>query len=262
MKIDPVQLDACESCDMSWIQAATANKATDLFNQINDVPTATQNNIFKFTSPPIYTAQDEAIMDYAYVNAYLQYGNKQIHDLAMEIVNVGDSDDLKVQKIQTWVVKNLKYMEDEEQYGYPEIWVPPTMTLQTMRGDCEDGSFLIMSLALNAGVNPDRLRFYAGTVKAGEGAATGGHGWVAYKRESDDAWIVADFSYYPDLRPMDMRPKMKNDHRYLDDYFMFEVGKVIITPDNNRVRNPNMYNNFGNIQPNILLPGTWINQYT
>jgi predicted transglutaminase-like cysteine proteinase len=261
MRVEPISLNSCSSCDFSWIQSASANEATDLFNQINGVPSPTQINIFQFTSPKLYTPQDETIFDYGYVNAYLQYGNEQIHKLAMEIVNTSDSDDEKMEKIQKWVVRNIEYMTDEEQYGYNEIWVPPTMLLNTMKGDCEDQAFLIMSLALNSGVDPNRLRFYGGVVKAGEGAATGGHGWVAYKREHDDAWVTVDATYYPDLRPMDLRPKMKDDTRYIDDYFMFEVGKVIITPDNNRVRNPRIYNNYARVQPNVLLPGTWVNGY-
>ena len=179
----------------------------------------------------------------------------------MEIVNSGDSDDIKMEKIQRWVYENIRYMTDQEQYGYEEIWVPPTMTLQTMAGDCEDNAYLVISLALNAGVDPNRLRFYAGIVKAGEGAETGGHGWVAYKRESDDEWVAIDTTYYPDLRPMDIRIKLKDDDRYIDDYFIFELGRVILTPDNNRVRNTTIYNNIGNIKPNILLPETWINAY-
>lgn len=260
MQINPIQLNTCSSCDFSWIQSAKVNKANDLFNQINGV-SINRTNVFNFTSPKLYMPQDETIIDYGYVNMYLQYGNKQIHDLAMKIVNPGDSNDLKMQKIQRWVVENIEYMTDEEQYGYDELWVPPTMTLQTMAGDCEDQAFLVMSLALNSGIDPNRLRFYGGVVKAGEGADTGGHGWTAYKRQLDDEWVAIDTTYYPDLRQMDMRLKLKDDNRYIDDYFIFEVGKVIITPDNNRVRNPDIYNNIGNMKPNVLLPGKWVDGY-
>jgi hypothetical protein len=130
-----------------------------------------------------------------------------------------------------------------------------------MKGDCEDGAFLIMSLALNAGVDADRLRFYGGYVDAGPGAASGGHGWVAYRRESDDDWVAVDFSYYPDLRPMDIRTPLKDDEKYVEQYFILEVGQII-TSNINRVRNPDVvYDNRGQMQPNVLLPGTWINQY-
>ena len=118
-----------------------------------------------------------------------------------------------------------------------------------------------LSLALNAGVEPTRLQFFGGEVKAGGGAETGGHGWVAYRRESDEEWVPVDFSYYPDLRPIDDRLPMKDDDRYIKQYFIFNVGNII-TSDVNRVRQPTTYTNQGYIQPNVLLPGTWVSQYT
>jgi len=54
------------------------------------------------------------------------------------------------------------------------------------KGDCEDGAFLVHSLLLHAGVPYDRIGTYGGLVESGEGAATGGHAWTAYRRESDD----------------------------------------------------------------------------
>lgn len=259
MYVDPVSLDSC-SCD--WIRSAAMNKtpAANLFNEINGLSTPQRTNIFNFTSKVYYRSQDEVIQDYAFVNMYLQYGNAKISKLAHSIVNAGDSDDVKMEKIQAWVVDHIEYWTDEEQYGYPDLWIPPAMLLNTMRGDCEDGAFLIMSLALNAGVDPDKLRFYAGIVKAGQGAETGGHGWVAYKRSIDQEWVPIDFSYYPDLRPMDKRIPLEDDLRYIDDYFMLEVGKVILTPDTNRVRETT-YTSIGTIEPNILLTGNWANQY-
>jgi predicted transglutaminase-like cysteine proteinase len=260
MKVNPVQLDACSSCNFSWIQTSSVNKATDLFNTINGV-SVNKPNIFQYTSKPLFTPQDEIIQDYSYVNTFLQYGNPIIKNLVMKIISSSDSDDVKMQKIQSWVYHNIEYMEDKEQYGYSELWVPPTMLLKTKKGDCEDQAFLIISLGLNAGVNPNKLRFYAGIVKAGKGSATGGHGWVAYKRDSDKKWVAVDSTYYPDLREMSKRIPLSNDKRYIDDYFIFEIGKVIITTDTNRVRNPDTYFNNGYMKPNILLPGNYINQY-
>ncbi len=254
---------SCSSCDFSWIRSISDKD--NIFNTINGAPAPNKLGVFDVINAVNQAktlSKEEIINDPAYVNMYLQYGNQVIKDLAMEIVNQGDSDDVKMQKIQEWVVRNIQYMEDKAQYGFPELWVPPSMLLNSKKGDCEDGAFLIMSLALNAGVEPDRLRFYAGEVKAGEGAATGGHGWVAYQRDSDREWVIVDFSYYPDLRDMDKRLLMKDDTRYIDDWFVMEVGKVILTPENNRVRNPGVvYSNTAYIQPNVLLPGTWMNAY-
>ncbi len=69
-------------------------------------------------------------------------------------------------KIEQWVINNIEYKLDRENYGMLEYWALPSLTLARGTGDCEDGAFLIMSLGLNAGVDPNRLRFYAGKVKA------------------------------------------------------------------------------------------------
>jgi predicted transglutaminase-like cysteine proteinase len=252
----------CNFENVAWISAALP--VNELFNTINGIEHTHKSNIFNIISSfqnQKFTSPDDIKSDPAYVNFYLQYPNQKIRKLAMEITAGLKSDDEKVRAIQAWVIRHIEYVEDKDQYGYDELWVPPVMTLQQGKGDCEDGAFLIMSLALNAGVDPDRLRFYGGEVVAGESAGTGGHGWVAYRRESDNEWVVADFSYLPDLRPMDDRIPMSEDRNYINQYFMFEVGEVI-TSTVNRVRNPNVvYNNQGYIQPNVLLPGTWMSQY-
>lgn len=262
--ISPLGAQSCSSCDFSWVSSAVDNKATSLFNVIQGKEASATPNVFQILNSyqnQKYTSPDEIRSDPVFVNLFLQYPNQVIRDLALEITAGLETDDEKVQAVQEWVVRNIQYAEDKAQYGYDELWVPPVMTLRSGKGDCEDGAFLIMSLALNAGVDPDRLRFYGGEVQAGTGAATGGHGWVAYRRESDDEWVVADFSYYPDLRPMNARIPMLEDTRYISQYFMFEVGEVITSAEN-RVRNPNVvYNNQGYMKPNVLLPGTWMSQY-
>lgn len=239
----------------SWINNSTIDPANRLFNIINNQPVSKPQDIFQtiLRNQQWYSPRDKIMNDPSITSIWLQYPNEIISNLAAEIVNPSDSDDVKMEKIQSWVVDNIEYVSDIDQYGYEEIWVPPVMLLSTMKGDCEDGAFLIMSLALNAGVDPDRLRFYGGEVLAGEGAAIGGHGWVAYMRESDDKWVPVDFSYYPDARPMSYRTPMSEDDRYVKQYFIFEVGQII-TSDVNRVRNPNIYNPGGYIEPNVLFP--------
>jgi hypothetical protein len=247
--------------DYSWIGGNLP--ANNLFNIINGKGNSTPDvfSVLQSFNQSRFASQDQIQSDPVFVNMFLQFPNPIIRTKALEITKGATSDDEKMEMIQKWVVENLQYMEDKAQYGYDELWAPPVMTLQSMKGDCEDGAFLIMSLALNSGVDPDKLRFYGGEVQAGQGAATGGHGWVAYKRESDDKWVPIDWSYYPDLRSMSKRIPLADDTRYIKQYFMFEVGEII-TSSENRVRNPNItYTKNGYIQPNVLLPGTWISQY-
>ena len=253
-------MDACTSCDFSWItnHVNGHNSAANIFDKINGTQgTGNVFNTLQAINESRYMTKDDVRFD-PQVNFWFQYPNNILSTLAMKIVGDASTDDEKMERIQAWVVENIQYMTDEEQYGYEELWTPPIMTLSQRAGDCEDGAFLIMGLALNAGVDPDRLRFYGGYVDAGPGAASGGHGWIAYMRESDNEWVVADFSYYPDLRPMDMRPAMKEDTRYVEQWFMIEVSEFI-TSDVNRVRQPDIrYDNKGYYtQPNVLLPNSY-----
>jgi predicted transglutaminase-like cysteine proteinase len=242
------------------------NQAVDLFSTINGTKkeeTKTVFDVLQASYEQRYMSKEEIIRDPAFINFYLQWPNEILKRLAFQIVSPKDSDDVKMQKIQKWVVNNIDYMEDKTQYGYEELWIPPVMLLNQGKGDCEDGAFLIISLGLNAGVDPKRLRFFGGEVKAGEGAATGGHGWVAYSRESDDEWVAVDFSYYPDTRPMDKRTPLTDDLKYVEDYFFWDPnGLIVDTSNTNRIREPNgTYNVNGYVEPNVLLPGTWVSLY-
>ena len=179
---------------------------------------------------------------HVYNALYFMYPNQTIRDFAARVVGVdaSDSSDEKMEKIARWVQKHIQYREDIHNYGYEEFWAPPVFTLRKGTGDCEDGAFLIVSLALNAGVPGTRLRMYGGEVKVGVGAATGGHGWVGYLREADNEWIPVDFSYYPDPNISSITP-MARDDRYIDDYFYISVFEFVATPGTNRVRDPEGY---------------------
>ena len=169
---------------------------------------------------------------------YLQYPNAEIEALARSIVEPSDTNDEKAYKILRWVQDNIAYKSDVEGYGISELWVFPTVVVKKGYGDCEDGAFLIHSLMLNAGVPWDRVRTYGGIVVVGVGASTGGHGWTAYKREIDDEWVVLDWSYYPGEEPISGRVPMRNDLRYIDDYFYVNLVETVDSPLANNVRFP------------------------
>jgi hypothetical protein len=260
MRVSPVDLDACGSCNFQpLINVLRPNEPT-VFDDINGASVDKTNpatllfNTINHLNQSAYGPKDTVIRNPSFFNIWLQYPNDIIRALAMKIVHPLDSDDVKMEKIQRWVVDNIEYMTDEKQYGEEELWVPPVMLLKTKKGDCEDGAFLIMSLGLNAGVDPTRLRMYGGFVDAGPGAASGGHGWVAYRRESDDEWVAVDFSYYPDLRPMDDRTPLRDDEKYVDDYFFITNQYTVITENTNRIRDPEIYFSDGRVIPNIFFP--------
>ncbi len=167
---------------------------------------------------------------------YLQYPNKTVKALAASIVAPNDSSDTKMYKIEQWVRDNITYVSDVEQYKRSELWAYPTMTISSKEGDCEDGAFLMHSLALHAGVNPDRLRTYGGIVITSDGTGVGGHAWTSYKRESDNEWTVLDWCYWPKSTALSERKPMSEDLKYIDDYFFVQATKTVETPYANRVR--------------------------
>ena len=189
------------------------------------------------------------------------YPNTSIRRFAFDVVGIRKSDDndVKMGKIARWVQNHIRYMEDSENYGYEEFWAPPLFTLRKGSGDCEDGAFLIISLALNSGVPESRLRMYGGQVEVGQGAATGGHGWVGYRRESDREWIPVDFSYYPNPDIGSITP-MSEDTRYIDDYFFMTVSEFVTTAGTNRVRDPDGYDSMGRLRDQLWI-GSLINGF-
>lgn len=168
---------------------------------------------------------------------YLQFPNPKIQALASSIVSPMDTNDEKMYKIEQWVQNNIEYVSDVENYGRSEMWTYPTATLAMGSGDCEDGAFLMHSLALHASIPPNRLRTYGGLAWADEyGLTTAGHAWTAYKRETDDQWIIADWCYWAKDTPIAERMTMKEDLKYVDDFFFVSATETVETPYSNRVR--------------------------
>ena len=170
---------------------------------------------------------------------FLAYPNREIKNLVATIVESNDSNDMKAYKVMRWVQDNIEYISDLKNYGQLEWWTTPMETIKNdMSGDCEDGAFLIHSLMLNAGIPWDRVRTYGGSVMVGQGAATGGHGWTAYKREIDDEWVVLDWCYYPNQQLVEDRTPMESDLKYIDDWFYINTQATVETPYTNKVRDP------------------------
>lgn len=168
---------------------------------------------------------------------YLQFPNTKIQSLARAIVSPGDTDDQKMYKIEQWVKDNIEYVSDVKNYGRGEMWAYPTMTLNRKSGDCEDGAFLMHSLALHAGISPDKLRTYGGLAWGDQyGFTTAGHAWTTYKRDTDNEWIITDWCYWAKDTPLAERMPMREDLKYVDDFFFVTATKTVETPYTNRVR--------------------------
>ena len=143
-----------------------------------------------------------------------------IERLVKKIVSQRDSNDNKVYKIENWVMRNIKYRSDKKQFNMNDRWTLPMETLQRKKGDCEDGSILIMSLAVTAGVPVERLRLYAPIA-----LPNGWHASVAYQRESDDKWVWVEWtvSSAHSQGPIDNRPTLAQGKNFLPIGYFLEV---------------------------------------
>ncbi len=199
-------------------------------------------------------------MDHGRLNAfdhseYLSRNSGKLESVADYItdeykVKIGKSnlsDDDRAYAIMEWVQENLKYVSDMDHHGKSEKWSTAVETLRDLKGDCEDGAFLEMGLALASGIDRSRVRFYGGLVQAGTNAETGGHGWWSYKRERDDEWVVLDWCYLPNQKTIDKRKPMRDDVKYLTDWFVvMGNGLTIDTGAINTVRNPDALDRWDN----------------
>lgn len=113
-------------------------------------------------------------------------------------------------KCLSWVIDNIKYIPDLTEYKQNEYWAYSYQTLKNKFGDCEDGAILLANMMLASGIPYYRVRLNAGSVNGG------GHCYVSYCRETDNQWVVLDFCYWPNKKPIKDRPTHKEERNYIN----------------------------------------------
>ena len=157
---------------------------------------------------------------------YLQIGNQRIKNLVDTIIDPADDNDTKAQKILDWVVTNITYKSDLENYGLMDYWALPVQTLQKSAGECKGGAFLIHAMMLAAGIPSNRIKTVGGVVLTNDYTSPlGGHAWTIYKRESDGQWIDMDWCFYaePAGYPIEYEIPIRQDDNYVDVFFTVNV---------------------------------------
>ena len=120
----------------------------------------------------------------------LQQGNPAILAAAEKISAIYPRGDALALAL-TREVASFVYTSDSAS-GLGDRWTCASATLARRYGDCEDGAFLLHSMMLAAGIDPGRVRTAVGTIKV-DGVLSG-HAWVLYRRETDEEWIVLDWT--------------------------------------------------------------------
>jgi len=137
----------------------------------------------------------------------------QIYDNRIPTV-AGNKDDTKAFNALMWVRKNIEYVPDKTNYGYPEYWAYPYQTLKRGSGDCEDGSILLANIMVKSGIPYWKVRLCAADVYNRKGEYLGGHCYVTYYYEDGNRWVSLDWCFYPNSLTIDKRPDYKDEMIY------------------------------------------------
>lgn len=136
------------------------------------------------------------------------------------------TNDEKMIFCQNWVKNNIGYVSDSILYKVTEYWADALETLKNKRGDCDDGAILMANLAVASGIPYWRVRINAGDVPEG------GHAYLTYlsddelkKPVGEQDWKVADWCYYPNVKPFSERPNYKEDDKYYADEIWFSFNQ-------------------------------------
>lgn len=140
---------------------------------------------------------------------------KQVEDDSFEfteairtLIPKSKNIDVQMRHIQAWIIRNIKYTTDEKAWDVNEYWQTAKETLELRTGDCEDMHVLFYVLARKLGISSSRLMLFAGTVKLGAGARTGGHCWLGYRAFNYPInWVFLDTCYYATTATVKHRPK-------------------------------------------------------
>ena len=139
-------------------------------------------------------------------------------------VIAGLTDDDKALNSLNYVIANIVYTSDTTQFKDSEMWMFAFETLNTKKGDCEDGAILLANLMLKSGIPYWRIRLNAGDVQGG------GHCWVTYLRESDNTWYILDWCYWAN-ESQNFGRTFKDAQKYFDIWFSWNV-KYIYQDEN------------------------------
>ncbi len=161
--------------------------------------------------------------DYNSVKDYLDRNIKLGYQLKKErkIPTFKGTYDEIVIKSFKWVVKNIRYKRDKDNFGTVEMWEDIDIILNNKSADCESMATLVLSIAIANGVNPAKVWFCAGDVKTSKGS--GGHAWMEYDADYDyefnNSYII-DPAYDPrNVVVFDKRQRAKEDKRYIRHWF-------------------------------------------
>ena len=133
----------------------------------------------------------------------------------------GEIDDDKAFNSLNWVIDNIRYSPDSNIYRQNEYWAFNYETLDSKKGDCEDGMILLYCIMRYNGVPYWKIRCTTGNVLNPITKKEEGHAFLTYYVQSLDKWVILDWCFVPNqLHPLDRKP-YKEENLYISTWFSF-----------------------------------------
>lgn len=136
------------------------------------------------------------------------------YDYMLPVISGKNNDETALNSL-IWVINNITYTEDKTEYGFDEYWAMPWQTLKRKKGDCEDGSNLLQSIMLKSGIPYWKIRGTAGDTPYG------GHAYTTYLLDDNSRWVVLDWCFFPNKKPVIERPDYKDEKNYGEVWFSY-----------------------------------------
>ena len=124
--------------------------------------------------------------------------------------------DRRIVEIQNWVLENIEYKSDKQNYGAVEYWATVDETLKYREGDCDDINSLIYVIARLSGIPESVLYNVIGKVKGG-----GGHYWLVYYSVKKMKMYSIDSTFYPNKKRLHKRREFKTGGQYAEIDYVF-----------------------------------------
>jgi hypothetical protein len=133
-----------------------------------------------------------------------------------------------------WVASQVKYVKSVKGYLWvngrssvqKDYWSPPSLTLQTLVGNCATKSFLLCSLLRNE-LPPDQVYCTLGNLYNGK---AGGHSWVTLKFGDEEYIMESTTPTAPPLVPISAANRYEAVHYFNDQVVQVVEGKSQILP--------------------------------
>lgn len=131
------------------------------------------------------------------------------------------TDNQKALTCLKWIIQNMPYKSDLENYKVPEFWEFPFEGLAKGSFDCEGGSILLANLLLISGIPNWKVRIVAGYVFEPVSKKQIGHAYITFFDEETEKWKILDWCYHPNLKLIKDREEYKKEKMYQDCWFSF-----------------------------------------